>query len=71
MPEFMKMTTRYESSKIVYERHLNDHPIKSHPLYKVWIERRTAKTAEWGAWLREQKRPAFDELYAKWKAKKL
>lgn len=66
----MNMTTRYKNSKIVYERWLNDHPIKSHPLYKVWLKSTSVKLNRWGAWMREKNRPAFDELYAKWREKK-
>jgi len=47
-----------------YERHLNDHPIKSHPEYKVWLESISRRHDRWGAWLRETRRKQFDILYA-------
>jgi len=67
----MKTEDRYRYSKIVYERHLNDHPIKGHPLYKVWLKSTSVKLDRWGAWMREKNRPAFDTIYAKWKERKV
>ena len=66
----MNATTLHKYSKIQYERHLNDHPIKTHPLYKMWLKSTSKRLDRWGAWMREKNRPAFDELYAKWRAKK-
>lgn len=50
-------------TKTDYERHLNDHPIKAHPLYRVWQKTPKVRHSRWGAWLRETNRPIFNDLY--------